>query len=71
MKVSELILRLQALDPELPVVMPSEAYDFCEVGGAYLDLFAAAERHAGLELADERDADRIEAVRLFGPEGED
>lgn len=70
MKVAELILRLQALDPELPVVMPGEIRDFCEVGGAYQDLFAVAKR-GGLELADERDSDRIEAVRLFGPEGED
>jgi len=70
MKVAELILRLQALDPALPVVMPGESRDFCEVGGAYRDLFALA-KDGGLQMADERDADRIEVVRLFGPEGED
>lgn len=70
MKVCDLILRLQTLNSDLPVVMPSESYDFCEVGGAYIDLFAVSKR-GGLELADERDVDRIEVVRLFGPEGED
>jgi hypothetical protein len=70
MKVRELILRLQSLNPELPVVMPSERFDFCEVDGAYVDLLATSKR-GGLELADERDADRIEVVRLFGPDSGD
>ncbi len=68
MTVVELIQRLGAFEPNLRVVMPGEAQDFCEVEAAYLDFVAWVDGEA--QLADERDADRTQVVRLFGEVGD-
>jgi hypothetical protein len=66
MTVQELIDALSTFDPGLRVVMPGEDTDFCEVGSAFRDLVQFY--GPAVELADERDSERFEIVRLFGPE---
>jgi hypothetical protein len=68
MTVAELIARLSVFDPDLRVVMPGEETDFCEVKAAYRDLAAWVEGE--VQLSDERDADRVPVVRLFGADGD-
>ncbi|MEW5685673.1 MAG: hypothetical protein AB1942_12205 [Pseudomonadota bacterium] len=53
MLVRELIERLSALDPQMRVIMPSEAGDFGEVEGAYVDTVCFGPE--GVMLVDERD----------------
>lgn len=67
MTVEALIARLATLPPQLRVFMPGEIRDFAEVDAAFIDLMA----FDGVEwqLTDERDRDRVEIVRLFGPDG--
>jgi hypothetical protein len=66
MTVSQLIARLQALDPDLKVVMPSEDEDWCEVGGAYVDIFRFRGRNA--QMSDETSPGHEHVVRLFEPD---
>jgi hypothetical protein len=68
-KVSELIAALQAQDPDLPVIMPGEDVDFCEVATVFVDTvgFCSGE----VQLADERDSAITPVVRLFGSDVEE
>jgi hypothetical protein len=69
MTVQELIDWLSKLPPDVPVIMPGEEVDFCEVASAFEDL--AAIRRDEVQLADERDgAGATKVVRLFGPDVE-
>jgi hypothetical protein len=67
MTVQQLIDRLRALDPGLPVVMPAETGGrLCAVEEAFVD---AARICDGLVLpATESDEGWVDVVRLFGPE---
>lgn len=69
MTVGELIAALQAFDADLPVIMPSETYDFCRVGRPFLDL--ACFEGAAAQLTDERETGFTPVVRLFEPEDPD
>lgn len=68
MIVQDLIAALSACDPTLRVIMPGEEADFCEVNGVFRDLVQI--RGLNVQLADERESDRLEVVRLFGPDAE-
>lgn len=68
MTVQDLIAALSSCDPTLRVIMPGEETDFCEVSGVFHDLVQIRGLH--IQLADERESDRLEVVRLFGPEAE-
>lgn len=65
MKARDLIAALSKLDPDLPVIMPGEDEDFCEVMEVFPDL--AQFRDGEVQLADERDPHRYPVIRLFGP----
>ena len=67
MTVRELIERLGAFDPNLLVAMPSENYDWVEVGGAFEDIMWRSAR-GDLQLSDEEQADSFSVVRLFEPD---
>jgi hypothetical protein len=67
MTVTQLIAHLAELDGDLPVIMPSERYDFCAVASVAVD--HAAESKEGMELAYPGEAGAMRAARLFGPEG--
>ena len=63
MTVGQLIKRLSALDTDLRVVMPSEDQDWCEVDGAFIDVFRFRGRNA--QMSDETSQDHEYVVRLF------
>ena len=69
MKVRELVAALQAQDPEMLVVMPSEVVDFCEVAAAFVDKVWLGDGQ--IQLSDERDRDIVRVVRLFGADVEE
>ena len=69
MTVSELIRRLQALPPDMVVVIPSDepqrAQDFVAVSEVTIDTVAPERGHpTNLQLADERDTHFRRVVRL-------
>jgi len=66
MTVDQLIRRLQAFEPNLKVVMPSEDEDWREVDGAYVDIFHFRGRNA--QMSDETSEGHERVVRLFEPE---
>ncbi|WP_068875124.1 MULTISPECIES: hypothetical protein [unclassified Phenylobacterium] len=67
MTVAELMARLEALAPNLRVVMPSEDGDFCEVAAAFVDTVFFDGSTA--QLTDERDPEGlVHVVRLFEPD---
>lgn len=66
MTVVQLIERLSEFDPNLPVVMPSEWGDFCEVASVFADLVAPYEDR--LQLTDEREPGWASVVRLYEAE---
>ncbi len=69
MTVAELILELQALDPNLRVVMPNDATaDMVEVLRPGIDTVASVEEDFSLAYPDEAGAERV--VRLFGRNSE-
>jgi ribosome-binding protein aMBF1 (putative translation factor) len=63
MTVRDLVAALSKFEPDLRVVIPNEDGDFCEIGAALRDLVQI--RGSVVYLADERDRDRLEVVRLF------
>jgi len=67
MTVQELILRLSTFDPNLLVAMPSENYDWVEVGGAFEDIMWRSPK-GDLQLSDEDNAGSFLVVRLFEPD---
>jgi len=65
MKVRDLIAALQALDPELPVMMPSHLEaDFASIDQVMLDVMSPS-KYAGFELCDYEDEGCMTVVRLF------
>lgn len=65
MNVRQLIEALAALDPELPVMMPSRVQsDFCLVDQVILDVAAPCQR-GGLEFCDYDDEGCFTVARLF------
>lgn len=65
MNVRQLIAVLSALDPDLPVMMPSRVYEyFCAVDQVILDV-AIHSQHGGLEFADYDDDGCFTVARLF------
>lgn len=65
MNVRQLIEALNALDPDLPVMMPSRVQqDFCTVDQVILDV-AIQSQHGGLEFADYDDDGCFTVARLF------
>lgn len=65
LSVGELILQLQRFDPDMRVLMPGAGRDWTDVYEAHVDLFVI-NKEWGLGLADERDSDAFNVVRLFG-----
>lgn len=69
MTVAELILQLQALDPDLRVVMPNDRTgDMVDVVRPGIDTIANIEGNLSLAYADEPGAEQV--VRLFGQQSE-
>lgn len=67
MKVQALINALAHFDPDLEVIIPSEAgTEFCALDSVLPDLVRFI--GADAQLTDERDSDRVAVVRLFGPD---
>lgn len=64
MTVQDLIAVLSTFDPGIAVVMPGETAEFCAVQSAFLDWVRIQDME--VMLTDERDAERIAVVRLFG-----
>jgi hypothetical protein len=65
MRVRDLIERLSKLDPDLPVVRPTDdSLDYCFVEATLIDTVAVV--GSGVQLSDERDSDCRAAIRLFG-----
>jgi len=66
MTVADLIARLGAFDPNLDVVMPSEAEDFADIAEVILDLaWPSQDGEVLLAFPDEPDARPV--VRLMEP----
>lgn len=66
MTVEQLIAVLSRLPPQLRVIMPGEIFEFEDVHAAFIDLVWFDGQ--AWQLTDERQADRTEVVRLFGPD---
>lgn len=66
MTVEQLIAVLSRLPPQLRVIMPGENFEFEDVYAAFVDLVWFDGQ--AWRLTDERQADRTEVVRLFGPD---
>lgn len=65
MIVRELIEALAALDPELPVMMPSRVgSEFAHVDEVFLDVMVTSQ-YGGLELCDYEDEGCVTVARLF------
>lgn len=70
MNVRQLIEALSALDPDLPVMMPSRLAEFCFVDRVILDVAVTSDQW-GLQACDYDDDDCFTVARLFENDDED